>query len=312
MTDGDSEGKPNRDESEHKRNSNLNSRSRSDSNANSNSNSVPSVFDRLPRLERRLTSADTEQMLLCLDFDGTLAPHVDDPDSAELTTANRRVLETLASQPAVDIAVISGRALDDVRTRVGMDGLTYAGNHGLEYETGEASVHTPAERYRSTIQAICEELEARLDETDCAVENKGITATVHYRNTDYTAEEIENWLTSLIEDTIEETTDEHLRITSGMDIVEIRPAIDWNKGHAVQQFEEECPDDCISVYLGDDTTDEDAFRAIAPEGISVHVGTNSDTAADYRVSSVDEVTSFLDWIAETGTDALQGDNQHRS
>lgn len=270
---------------------------------------VPRVFDRLTLLEDRLASADAERMLLCLDFDGTLAPHVDDPRAAQLTAENRRVLETLDRHPAVDIAVITGRALGDVRDRVGMDSIDYAGNHGLEFEPGVSALSV--ERYRSTIQALCTDIETRLEDTACEVEDKGVTATVHYRNA--RADDIEDRVTSIVEESIENnTSDEDLRVTSGTEIVEIRPAIDWNKGHAVRQFEERCRDECFPLYIGDDTTDEDAFRAIEPEGIGVHVGRDSETAASYRVESVDEVTSFLEWIAETGINTLKETDSKRS
>lgn len=262
---------------------------------------VPSVFDRLDRLERRLESADAERLLLCLDFDGTLAPHVDDPALAELTAENRRVLEALDRHPAVDIAVISGRALNDVRDRVGIDGFDYAGNHGLEFEESMEGGALATERYRSAIQSVCADLQARFEGTDCEVENKTITATVHYRNASVTEDRVR----SVIKESID-NTDEELQMLSGTNIVEIRPAIDWDKGCAVQQFEER--DEYLPVYVGDDTTDEDAFRAI-PEGISVHVGSDRDTAAKYRVSGVDDVTSFLDWIAETGIDAITTDTK---
>lgn len=264
---------------------------------------VPSVFDRLDRLERQLERADAERLLLCLDFDGTLAPHVDDPASAELTAENRRVLEALSRQPAVDIAVISGRALNDVRDRVGIDGFDYAGNHGLEFEESEEG-GVATEHYRSAIQSVCADLQARFEGTDCEVENKSITATVHYRNASVTEDRVR----SVIKESID-STDEELQVLSGTNIVEIRPAIDWDKGRAVQQFEER--DEYLPVYVGDDTTDEDAFRAIASEGISVHVGSDRDTAAKYRVSGVDDVTSFLDWIAETGIDAVTTDTEGR-
>lgn len=251
------------------------------------------VSDRLSDIEQRLTSVD--RVLLCLDFDGTLAPHVDDPDTAELTSGNQQVLETLAQQSSLDIAIVSGRALNDVRDRVGIDGLTYAGNHGLESDvwTDEATVHPRAAQYRSTIEEVCAEL-AHLDIDDIEIENKEVTATVHYRNADIAAGTIEERVMSVVE----ESTGRNLQLVSGTEIVEIRPAIDWDKGHAVQQFEKRCQDDCLTIYIGDDTTDEDAFRAIEPDGIGIYVGTDGETEATYHVPDVDGVTAFLEWLAE--------------
>lgn len=267
----------------------------SDPNPSSTLSPLP-IESRLSRIERRLASVD--RVLLCLDFDGTLAPHVDDPDAAELTDDNRQILALLDQQSALDIAIVSGRALDDVKDRIGIDGLTYAGNHGLEsdlWTEGESTVHPHVEQYRSTIENVCEEL-AHLDISGLEVENKEATATVHYRNADIAPDVIEERVASIVE----EKGGKDLQFVSGTEIVEIRPAIDWNKGHAVRQFEERCQGDCLTIYIGDDTTDEDAFRAIAPDGISIYVGTDGDTEATYHVLDVDGVTAFLEWFAETG------------
>ena len=262
----------------------------------------PLLGESLSSLERHLVSF--ERVLLCLDFDGTLAPHVDDPDAATLTPDNRRVLETLRQQSALDIAIVSGRALADLKDRVGIESFTYAGNHGLESDVwtdSEESTHPRVKRYCSFIGQICAELETQLTIPGCHIENKEVTATVHYRNADIAPDEIEERVASVVE----EIGGESLQLVPGTEIVEIRPAIEWNKGHAVRQFEKRCPGECLTIYIGDDTTDEDAFRAIEPEGISIYVGTDDETDASYYVPDVDGVTEFLEWLAETGIDALQ-------
>lgn len=246
--------------------------------------------------------ASVERVLLCLDFDGTLAPHVDDPDAAELTDENRQVLETLEQQSALDIAIVSGRALDDLKDRVGMDSLTYAGNHGLEsdiWADGESTVHPRVEQYRASIEEVCTEL-SHIERSTITLENKGATATVHYRNADIAPDEIEEQVASVVE----ENGGNDLQLVSGTEIVEIRPAIDWDKGTAVRQFEDRCQNDCLTIYIGDDTTDEDAFQAIT-DGISIYVGTDDETEAIYYVPDVNGVTAFLEWLAETGMDRVR-------
>lgn len=267
--------------------------------------SVPPALDRLDRLGRRLATIGAQRLFLGLDFDGTLAPHVDDPSAATPTAENRRVVEALSRRNGVDIAVVSGRALDDVRTRVGIADIGYAGNHGLELE-GASPLSDP-DATRSMIQSVCERLEARL--ADCEIQDKRITATVHYRTVD--RENIESRVRSVVEavvEDIENASDDStgLRWTPGRNIVEIRPAIDWDKGDAVERFVRRCPEECLPMYVGDDTTDEDVFRAIEPEGIGVHVGSD-ETAADYRVAGVEEVTTLLGWLADTGLEELVGD-----
>lgn len=277
----------------------------------SDSSSPPTpIDDHLSAIDRRLSSVDC--VLLCLDFDGTLAPHVDDPASAELTTDNQRVLEILAQRSGLDIAIISGRALSDVKDRVGIDSFGYAGNHGLESdinaerlegdidsESRLSAVQPSAEQYRSTVQTISRELEDRLSIPGCEIEHKGITATVHYRNADISSPDV---IEERVQSIVDDIGARDLQLVPGKEIVEIRPAIDWDKGHAVQQFEEQCRGECLTIYIGDDTTDEDAFRAIEPDGIGIYVGTDSDTTAPYYVPDVEGVTAFLEWLAETGMD----------
>jgi trehalose 6-phosphate phosphatase len=267
------------------------------------SETTPLVGECLTHIERRLASV--ERVLLCLDFDGTLAPHVDDPDEATLTDNSRRMLETLCRQSALDIAIVSGRALADLKDRVGIDAFTYAGNHGLESdvwtESEGSTAHPRAKQYRSNIDQICAEFETQLTIPGCRIENKGVTATVHYRNADIEPDEIEERVASVVE----QIDGESLQLVPGTEIVEIRPAIEWNKGHAVQQFEKRYQVEYLTIYIGDDTTDEDAFRAIEPDGISIYVGTDGETDASYYVPNVDGVTEFLEWLAETDIDALQ-------
>ncbi|UPM42321.1 trehalose-phosphatase [Halocatena salina] len=261
--------------------------------------SVPRLLDEVDRLGQRFATAEAQRLFLGLDFDGTLAPHVDDPSAAQPTAENQQVVQALSRLERIDIAVISGRALDDVRDRVGVAGVEYAGNHGLELD-GVSPLSDP-DAIRSKIQTVCNRLETEIDHEGCEIENKEITATVHYRRVD--DERTTARIRSIVDTVVEDGGG--LRCTRGANIVEIRPAIDWDKGEAVRWFLQRYSEECLPMYIGDDTTDEDVFRAIAPEGIGVHVGTD-ETAATYRVDGVGEVTTVLQWLADTGMDELVG------
>lgn len=273
---------------------------------------APQILTELDRLGRRLATSGAQRLFLGLDFDGTLAPHVDDPSAAEPTAENQQVLQLLSRQEDIDTAVISGRALEDVRDRVGIVDIEYAGNHGLELE-GTSPLSDP-EATRSMIQTVCDRLETKIDHEGCEIENKGITATVHYRMVE---DDIETRIRSIVKSVLtdieiggDDGDTSGLRWTPGANIVEIRPAIDWDKGHAVQWFIQRCPEECLPFYIGDDTTDEDVFRALAPDGIGVHVG-NNETAATYRVADVEAVATLLEWLADTGVDKLRrGSDPH--
>jgi trehalose 6-phosphate phosphatase len=238
-------------------------------------------------------------LLLGLDFDGTLAPIVDDPSEAALTPATRAVLEKFARASSVVPAVVSGRGRDDLMRRVDVDGIAYAGNHGLELAYGGTeTVHPAAAKRRSTIARLCDEIETRLrDVPGCAVENKGVTATVHFRRT---PDDAVPTLVSTVEDVVSDVA--RVELTEGKQIREIRPAVEWDKGEAMKLLSEAAPDDWRAMYIGDDTTDEDAFRAIRPDGVGVQVVDSSsderstDTAAGYRLDGQREVSFLLAWV----------------
>lgn len=247
--------------------------------------------------------ADAEGLLLCTDFDGTLTGIVADPDAPEMRPGNRGSLQTLSEHPAVAVAVVSGRALDDLQSRVDIDGISYAGNHGLELaHEGETTVHPVAERQASEIHAVCEDVEERVGDVDgCLVEDKGVTATVHHRQADF--DDVQD-IREAVEESVDAIAPDRIHVSTGKAVVELAPAVPWDKGQAVSFFREDVPDTWTTMYLGDDTTDEDAFRAIAPTGVSIHVG-NEETDAVHRTPDPDTVERFLGWLAEDGVDRLE-------
>jgi trehalose 6-phosphate phosphatase len=256
----------------------------------------PLVGNWLSRIDDRLDAAGG--LLLCLDFDGTLAEIADDPASVEPTPESRDALDVLAGHGNVRIAVISGRELADVRDRVGLDDVYYAGNHGLEvYEDGEVNVHPIAEKHRETVRAACDAIEERLDdEPGCHVEDKGVTATVHYR---VAGDDRRAHVEAVVRSAVDEVAGDDLRLTAAKSAIELRPGIDWGKGHAVETFRERAPDHYLPVYIGDDTTDESAFEAVeAADGFGVHVGSGRETSATFRVPNPGGVASFLEWLGE--------------
>jgi trehalose 6-phosphate phosphatase len=237
---------------------------------------------------------DADGLALGVDFDGTLAPIGDDPSQTEIRERARAALEHLASLPSVAVIVVSGRQLDDLIERVGVSGVDYAGNHGLELrQNGETSVVGAAEAYRTTIDEICATLGTELDAPGVLVENKGITATIHYRET---PDEHVDRVVATVEEVVA-AAEADLRISAGKQIREIRPDVDYDKGHAMQAFVSRAPDDWRTMYFGDDVTDEDAFAAIQPDGIGVYVGPARETSADYRIPDSEDVPGALEWLS---------------
>jgi len=250
-------------------------------------------------LRGRLASA--AGLFVALDFDGTLAPISSDPDEPMLTPANRNALERLVDRPDAAVAVVSGRALDDLRDRIDVDQVTLSGNHGLElYRDQERTVHPAALEHRPSIVATADLLEDALASVPGAVvEDKELTVTVHYRQTP--GHRIET-VRSAVERAVE-AADDDLRIVDGKQVFEVRPAVERDKGTVVSELATSYPDDWRSVSIGDDTTDEDAFRVVAPDGIAIRVGDTRETAATHRLPKQEAVAPVLRWLA---TDVLDG------
>lgn len=256
-------------------------------------------------LERGLRTRFDEAsgLLLCTDFDGTLAPIVDDPGAAEITSPNRESLRRLREAPQVRVAVVSGRALSDLQSRVDVEGLTYAGNHGLElHRDGRTTAHPIARKRRSSIEAVSDAVVDRVGDIDgCFVEDKGATASVHYRNA---PEDRHDEIRAAVHSAVDRHAPDRIETSVGKAVVELRPAIPWDKGSVVRLLGDEAGRAWLTVYIGDDTTDEDAFRAIAGDGLGVYVGGDEPTAAARRLPDTDAVERVLSWLADDGVGTL--------
>jgi len=232
----------------------------------------------------------SDGVLVMCDFDGTLTPIADDPQVPQITDRNYHALRRLAERPDTDVAIISGRALTDLVPRVGLPDITYAGNHGLEFMQGTTvTVHPAVEAKSSDIRAAKSFLARQVNGIPgCWVEDKSLSLTVHYRQTPTELYATVEHLLSCLR----ERYPNQLRYVSGKKSLEIRPDIDWDKGSSVRYLTTDLPDGWQTVYIGDDTTDEDAFRALRPHDIGVVVG-DGPTAASYRLDNQRLVHSFL-------------------
>jgi trehalose 6-phosphate phosphatase len=236
-------------------------------------------------------------ILLGLDFDGTLAPIQPRPEDVVLAPPIRALLDRLAGSARVTTMIVSGRAMRDVIGLVGLPGLIYAGNHGLEIEgPGIAFVEPTAAATADRLETVTAHLRTRLANVPgVLVEPKGLTASVHYRNV---PDEYQDELAGVVREAASADPDRFV-LTSGHKVWEIRPRVTWNKGQAlawtIRQLGE--TGDRLVFYLGDDRTDEDAFAAL-PDGITVKVGSpETPTRARYTLPDPDSVHAFLGWLA---------------
>lgn len=255
---------------------------------------IPSALDRIAEIAER---ARGRRLAVFLDYDGTLTPIMDRPEDAVMGESMRAAVARLASRRMV--AVVSGRDLPDVRVRVGLADLVYAGSHGFEI-AGPRGLQQVLPQAREAVPALDVAERTLLAATDgidgALVERKRFTIAVHYR----LVREAE---VPAVERAVDAALARHpaLRKRHGRKVFELQPDGAWDKGAAVrwllEALELDGPD-VLPVYVGDDLTDEDAFRALAGRGIGVVVlDAPRATAAGYALRDPGEVRVFLAALA---------------
>jgi trehalose 6-phosphate phosphatase len=238
--------------------------------------------------------AGARSIVVFLDFDGTLVALRQFPDEVQLEPAVRATLESLASRGDIMMAIVSGREMWDLRRRVGIPGIVYAGEHGMEIRgRGLQFIEPGALARRGVIKLISRELTDSFRELPGVfVEEKHLTLAVHYRlaRRDDTAE---------IRDRVRAVVDmagAQAELRPGKMVWEILPRTGWRKGAAADWIYKSLqPGDGLPLYAGDDAADEDAFRHLNG-WITIHVGCDDSTAARYTLAGPDEVHRFLAWL----------------
>ncbi len=250
----------------------------------------PSALENFQDISNRLKH---QHLALFLDYDGTLTPIVNRPEDAILSQEMQSLLQQLADRTTV--AVISGRDRPDVQKMVGLSNLHYAGSHGFDIISADGKVMQQEEAQASLPELdkaegeLCEQLQSI---PGVRVERKRFAIAVHYR--EVAASEVAG-----IADIVERVVRQHpqLRKRGGKKIFELQPDIPWDKGRAVNWLLHQLHLDNPNVtpmYIGDDTTDEDAFKALGDRGITIRVGIPAQTThADYFLNNPEEVQQFF-------------------
>jgi len=248
---------------------------------------LPSALEHV----HKIAAADDRQLAVFLDYDGTLTPIVSHPEKALLSSSMRQALRALVARATV--AILSGRDLDDVRKRVDIDAIVYAGSHGFDIAGPHGLRKQPAMEFLPKLDVAEKELGKQLTGIPGAwIERKCFSIAVHYR-------EVEESNIPNVNRAVNEVVTCHrgLRRMEGKKVYEVLPVIDWDKGKAVIWLSETLGlqrRKMRSIYIGDDRTDEDAFRALQQRGISVLVSEQpTATAAIYSLKDPAEVECFL-------------------
>jgi trehalose 6-phosphate phosphatase len=219
---------------------------------------------------------------LFLDFDGVLAPIVERPEDAAPPAETRAELDRIAAKYAV-VAIVSGRTSEDVRARVGVDGVVCVGSHGLELEP-------QADRWRLVLAAFAADAPWPPDE----IEVKGLAVAFHFRGSDDERQALRE-----LDAIAESAREEGLVARYGRKILEVLPPVGSHKGTAVRRLLEE-RDLRRALAAGDDTTDIDSFAALDGLDVALRVAVTSAEApsalldaADLVVGSTDEFLALL-------------------
>ncbi len=232
-----------------------------------------------------------------LDYDGTLTPIVDEPAHALLPTHTRAAILALTRRDDVSVAIVSGRTYEDLQELVGVPGVIYAGNHGLEISGPGIGFIEPAARAASReLHILAQNIAKKLHHIQGAyVEDKCLTLSVHHRRVaSVDADEVFRLVHEIVN-----TQNDRFHVLSGNKVLEIRPQVRWNKGAAITWIKDQVgKPGTLVVYIGDDTTDEDAFRALGDAAVTIKVGDTAKTAARFFLADPETVQHFLQWVIE--------------
>lgn len=262
---------------------------------------LPHALDKEGDLEERLSG---KRPAVFLDYDGTLTPIVDRPEDAVISDSMRDAVSGLAERCTV--CVVSGRDRQVVQELMGLGNLVVAGSHGFDIWSPEEGTieHDAGSGYEELLEDVKARVQEEVGEIEGAsVEPKKASVAVHYRlASEGGRQEIKRSVDRILDDYPDD-----LKMTPGKMVYEIQPKLDWDKGKAVLYLLETLDldqDEVVPMYLGDDHTDEHAFEALKGKGLGIFVGYADDpevgertTSADYLLSTVEEVETFLNHLA---------------
>ncbi len=251
-----------------------------------------------------------KHIILFLDYDGTLTPIAQSPWQAVLSQENKELIEGLVKIPVFQVVIISGRTLVDIKQMVAIEGVIYIGNHGWEIEG--SSMHFESlvpVQVSSIMEKIKYELMAQLSDIKGAfVEDKGMTLSVHYRMVGREEEVLVRRIFEHI--CMPYRRQNEIKVLEGKKVLEIKPPVEWDKGKAAlwllrKQEVLNGRGNVLPVYIGDDSTDEDAFEALKNKGITALVGPPKRfSSAHYYLAQPQEVTELLKHMVDGAHEKL--------
>ncbi len=253
---------------------------------------MPVIFN-----EREVSHlAKAKQIFFFLDYDGTLAPIASRPSRALLGKKTRGLVRKIANLSGVRLAFISGRSVRDLKEKIGLKGLVYVGNHGLEIRGDDFLwIHPKARKLKPLLERIALELRRKLPRfPGMILENKSFGISLHYRLVD--RRRVPLLYRALRKTCRPWTSSNKVRLAAGKKVWEIRPCISWDKGWAIGRLlkKYQRQGKILSAFIGDDHTDEAAFRFLKKRGMTIRVGKEKgQTSAQFGLESPAQVYQVL-------------------
>lgn len=258
------------------------------------------VEELISELEKEEQLKHFKKLLVALDYDGTLVPFAPRPEQAVPGPRVLEVLNALAGRSDVVLAIVSGRTLPELEEFIPLHPVWLSALHG-------AVIRPPGKRPEwlidpasiGLLRDLIKNISQRLFFESCLpggfrLENKGLSLAIHFR--DVPDEQAEDGLERLLRVVGPMVDDSLFELMPGAKVVEIRP-LNVNKGQAVSLIADSNRD-CFPVYLGDDVTDEDAFKALREKGFTVRVSSETrPTAARWQLMQTGDTLDFLENLA---------------
>lgn len=239
-----------------------------------------------------------QKIALFLDYDGTLVPIQKDPSRCVLPGEMKEELNSLADSNRCYLTILSGRSLPDIKGMVGIRNICYGGNHGLVISGSDMTyVHPGALPAKPYIDKAARMLSKEIAGIEGAwIERKRFTASLHYRSV--RKGDVLSVKKAFCKVISEFSGGKRLAVIKGKMVLELAPDLSWNKGSAALWILNNLKGKYLPVYVGDDWTDETAFRALNKKGITIRVGKSAKTTANYYLKNQREVSEFLKRVKE--------------
>ncbi|KYK21116.1 hypothetical protein AYK25_03835 [Thermoplasmatales archaeon SM1-50] len=258
------------------------------------------LFNHSDEIYKKILKSDV--IFIFLDYDGTLVSFKDSPAKVITPERIKKVLRLLIQIQKIKVIIVTGRTLEDIKKLLHVKRLSFIALHGLYIDSPEGVQfqRKTAQKTRSLITVIKKNMHSILKEEKGAyLEDKGLTVVFHYRLLPKNRIRIlRETFKTIVRDYDKKKI---LEFINGAKVIEARPK-GWNKGNAIELFLSHFANTkkILPIYIGDDITDEDAFRTLAKKGITIHVTHEKKrkTAAHYWVKNPEEVAFFLESLAQ--------------